>query len=103
MISATEKRYSIDELKAIVAPIAEKYRVNKVYIFGSVARGDYNDNSDYDFYIELSEVWGLFRLSSFFQDLHDAIGSDIDLLDNISVQPDFLNAIRAEGVIIYEG
>jgi len=44
-------RPSVEELSAIVALIAEKYGVNKVYIFGSVARGGYNENSDYDFCI----------------------------------------------------
>lgn len=58
MPSAMGKRYSVDELRAIVAPIAKKYGVRKVYVFGSIARGDYNENSDYDFYIELSETWG---------------------------------------------
>ena len=103
MSSAIKKRYSPDELGAIVTPIAKKYEVKRVYIFGSAARGDFKDNSDYDFYIELNEVWGLFRLSSFFQDLHDAVGSEIDLLDSISVNPGFLNTILSEGVVIYEG
>jgi len=57
MPSAIKKRYSVDELGAIATPIAKKHGVNRVYIFGSVARGDYNENSDYDFYIELNEVW----------------------------------------------
>jgi len=52
MSSAIHKRHSIEELRAIVAPVAEKYGVDKVYLFGSVARGDYNENSDYDFCIE---------------------------------------------------
>jgi predicted nucleotidyltransferase len=103
MSSAAKKRHSVDELRVIVAPLAERYGVSKVYIFGSVARGDFNENSDYDFYIELNEVWGLLRLSGFFLDLSDAVGDEIDLLDNISVSPDFLNKIRAEGVVLYEG
>jgi len=102
MSFSTDKRYSVDELRAIVAPLAKKYGVKRVYVFGSVARGDCNENSDYDFYIELTEVWGLFRLSSFFQDLRDAVGCEIDLLDSVSVNPDLLNVIMSEGLIVYE-
>ncbi|MCL2148458.1 MAG: nucleotidyltransferase domain-containing protein [Methanomassiliicoccaceae archaeon] len=98
-----KKRHSIDDLKSIVAPVAEEYGVVRVYLFGSVARGDYNDGSDYDFYIELDTVWDLIKLSGFFLDLRQAIGHDIDLLDSISIDPDFLSVIRSEGVIVYEG
>lgn len=103
MSPAVKKRHSIDELRSVVAPVAERYGVSKVYLFGSVARGDCNDDSDYDFYIELDKVWDLITLSGFFLDLHCAVGSDIDLLDSISVDPDLLNVIRSEGVVIYEG
>ena len=40
---------SVSEISDIVAPIAEKYGVKKVFLFGSRARGDYREDSDYDF------------------------------------------------------
>ena len=33
-------RYSIQELKDIVAPLAQKYGAQRVYLFGSYARRD---------------------------------------------------------------
>jgi len=103
MSSPRKRRYSIEELRDIVAPIAEKYGVSRVYLFGSVARGDDDEKSDYDFYIEMDKVMDLFTLSGFFLDLHQAIGSDIDLLDNKSIDKEFLKVIQSEGVIVYEG
>lgn len=32
------KIYTIEELKAIIIPIAKKYGIQKVYLFGSIAR-----------------------------------------------------------------
>ena len=32
--------YSIDEIREIVAPIAKQHGVDKVFLFGSYARGD---------------------------------------------------------------
>ncbi len=55
-----EKRYSIEELKEVIAPIAEKYHLSKVYLFGSFARGDYNELSDIDLRIEKGELKGMF-------------------------------------------
>ena len=86
-----------------MAPLAERYGVGRIYLFGSVARGDHNEDSDYDFCIELGKIRDLFVLSEFFQDLRDAVGSDIDLVDTGSVGAEFLNSIKSEGVVVYEG
>ena len=86
-----------------MAPVAERYGVGKVYLFGSVARGDYEENSGYDFCIELGKIRDLFVLSEFFQDLQDAVGSKIDIVDIKAANPDLLNNILSEGVIVYEG
>ena len=103
MPSGAKNRHSVEELKAIVAPVAERYGVTRVYLFGSVARGDFNDDSDYDFYIELDTVWDLIRLSGFYLDLSQAVGQDIDLSDSISVDPGLLEVILSEGVVLYGG
>lgn len=103
MTSAVHKMHSIDELKSLVTPVAEKYGVDKVYLFGSVARGDADENSDYDFCIELGEIRSLFVLGGLFMDLRDAVGNDIDLVDKSSANPELLNAIMREGVVLYEG
>ncbi len=43
-----DTHYSIEELKCTIAPIAEKYQISKVYLFGSYAKGDYHEQSDID-------------------------------------------------------
>jgi len=98
---AAGKKLSIEELKMLVAPIAERYGVDKVYLFGSVARGDHNENSDYDFYIESEKIKSIFVISEFFQDLRDAVECEIDMISTKDIKPDFLNTILKEGVIIY--
>ena len=40
--------YSIDEIREIVAPIAKQHGVDKVFLFGSYARGDATPASDVD-------------------------------------------------------
>jgi len=73
-----------------------------MYLFGSVARGDSGEDSDYDFCIELGRIRDLFVLSEFFQDLQDAVGSEIDLVDIKATDPDILDSILSEGVVVYE-
>ena len=48
--------YTIDEIKAKIEPIAKRYNVSKVYLFGSYARGEEDENSDIDIALELEDV-----------------------------------------------
>ena len=38
--------YSVGDLRAIIAPIAARYGVERIYLFGSYARGAATKNSD---------------------------------------------------------
>ena len=42
---------AIIEIKKLTEPIFREYGVEKAYVFGSYARGDYNENSDIDIII----------------------------------------------------
>ncbi|MCL2607155.1 MAG: nucleotidyltransferase domain-containing protein [Methanomassiliicoccaceae archaeon] len=96
------RRPSVEELKTIVKPVAEKYGVEKVYLFGSAARGDHTENSDYDFCIELGKIRTASVLSEFFQDLREAIGREIDLVTARSLDSEFFNTVMTEGIVVYE-
>jgi predicted nucleotidyltransferase len=101
MSSEIHRRRTIEELRSIVAPIAEKYGVDKVYLFGSVARGDYDENSDYDFCIERGKIHSLVTLSGFRRELRDAVGYEIDIVTIKALEPEFLNTVMAEGIELY--
>ena len=61
--------YTLEEIAAIIAPIAARYGVDKIYIFGSYARGEadesslitvkslkYNDDNDFKENLEKERV-----------------------------------------------
>lgn len=90
----TKKNYSIDELKQVVTPIAKKYCISQVYLFGSFARGDYNDQSDIDIRIEKGALKGMFALCGFYSDLSEALGRKVDVLTTGSLEDSFLQKIK---------
>ena len=53
--------YTIDEIKKRITPVAQKYGLSAVYLFGSYARGEANENSDIDLLVDLtgSKVHGI--------------------------------------------
>ena len=94
-------QYTIPELQAIVAPLAQAYGAARVYLFGSYARGDMTRNSDIDLRIDKGEIRGL-KLASLLVDLEDALGVSVDLVPTTSLDSRFLSAIKQEEVLLYE-
>ena len=94
--------FDIDNIRSIVIPIAKKYGVARVYLFGSVARGEANENSDVDLRIDSGDIKSLFTLGGFYADIEDSLGKPIDVLTTKSLSNDFLNEIKNEEIILYE-
>lgn len=93
---------SIDDLRKLIAPIAEKYELKSLYLIGSRARGDNRSDSDYDFCFEMKKP-SLMRESELLADLRDAVQCEVDLIDRTVASEKFLNDIRKDEVRIYEG
>ncbi len=98
----TNKVYSIEEIKQIVAPIAQAYGVQRVFLFGSYARGEATSTSDLDFRVDKGSLKGLFALGGLYSDLEESLDKELDLLTTGSLEPTFLNQIANEEILIYE-
>ncbi len=102
--------YSIEEIKNRVAPIAAKYQLAAVYLFGSYARGDATAESDVDLLVDLSgsSVRGII-LGGLYNDLEEALGVSVDLITVASLeQPQtfrsdqlFRETVERERMMIY--
>ena len=94
---------TIDEIKTAVAPICEKYGVNKMWLFGSYARGEADAQSDVDLLVdgENSPKLRGFAWGGLYADIRDALGVEIDVLSRKSTRPKFLNAISKDEVLLY--
>ena len=94
--------YAIDEIKRISIPIAQKYGVKKLALFGSYACGEQKNTSDIDFLIEKGEIKGLFRLAGFQRELEEKFSVSIDVLTTGALSDEFLDRIKDEEIVIYE-
>ena len=74
--------YTIDEIRRIVKPIAEKYCLPAIYLFGSYARGTANERSDVDLLVDTTgtQLKSLLALGALYNDLEEALGKKIDLI-----------------------
>ena len=97
-----EKPYTIAELQSLIHPVAERYGVARVLLFGSYARGDAELGSDIDLRIDNGAIKDYFELSGFHQELEDALSGTVDVLTTGSLEEKFLSRIAKEEVLLYE-
>ncbi len=104
-------KLTIKKIKNKVAPIAKRYSLNAVYIFGSYARGDANENSDIDILIdrEGSTLKGMLDMGNLYNDLCETLKKEIDLITIQTLKqkstkkrlPYFIENIESEKIQIY--
>lgn len=94
--------YSVGDLRAIIAPIAAQHGVERIYLFGSYARGEATKNSDVDLRVDKGNLRGMFALRALYSDLEDSLGKDLDLLTTGSLDQRFLDQIAGEEIVLYD-
>lgn len=93
---------NIEELKQKIYPIAKDYGLKAVYLFGSYARGDATDDSDYDFFIHKGELHSLYQLSGLRLDLKEVLQKDVDIVTDGMRNARLQNVIERDRVLLYE-
>ena len=102
--------YTVDEIKQRVEPVAKKNDIEKVYLFGSYARGDATEESDIDLRIDGDQkIRSLIDLSGLFLDFENALQKSIDVVTTDSLRQNinnpltrrFIHTIKKEEELIY--
>ena len=72
--------YTLDEIKEKTIPIAVKYGVSRMSLFGSYARGEATDESDVDLLINKGGIKGLIDFVDFIHDLEQSLNCNVDVI-----------------------
>ena len=94
--------YTIEEIKEKAIPIAKKYGVESLSLFGSYARGEANEKSDIDFLIDKGKIGGLISYFSFVHKLEDVFSCHVDVVTTGIEDRDFLESLMKDRVLLYE-
>ena len=93
--------FTMEEIKAKSIPIAQKYGVKRLGLFGSYARGEATPASDLDFRIEKGKIQSLFQLTGFEMDMEAGFDKPLDVLTTPMLSEKFLKSIHPEEILIY--
>jgi len=97
------KVYTLEEIRAKAVPIAKKYGVKKLSLFGSYARGEADAQSDLDFMYDHINSDEAFAYFGFVQSLEDEFGCHVDLVSDGISNKKFLEEVKRDEVILYAG
>lgn len=81
----TNKIYTIEEIQQVVKPIAEKYKIEKVWLFGSYARGEATEKSDIDILISNYQRVVPMALANLLGDFEETFKKPIDIVTQNSI------------------
>lgn len=94
---------TMSEIKEKIRPICEKYDVQKLFLFGSYARGDATEDSDVDFRLVSGKEMDLFKMIGLRLDLEEVLGKEVDLISQISKSSKiFKKYYERDAVLLYE-
>lgn len=97
---------TVEEIKSAVVECLPKNFIDKVYLFGSYARGEADENSDVDLHIYTKNHCGLLTLSGYRVDLVEKLGVEVDMVFNKLPEKSihdirFNNSLKNEEVLLY--
>lgn len=84
----------IDKLRAYKPTLLNKYPISELALFGSFARGDFNENSDIDILVDFKgeiDGYDYIRLAHEFEDL---FAHKVDMVSRRSVKPQYIPFIE---------
>ena len=90
------------DINRFVRPIAEKYHVKEIYLFGSYARGEADENSDLDFLVFGGDDFKLTNIFALGEDLREVLQKKVDIFEIHEVNQDseFYRTIMKEKVLV---
>ena len=100
----SQKVYSIEEIKKILATLLKNVPVYQVVLFGSYAKNTANKDSDLDFIIDTQEKLMGFKLYSLITKIEEAFKKNVDAFEKAEIieNSEIDKEIKKTGVIVYE-
>ncbi len=94
--------FTIENIVSLVKPIAQKYQVDQIYLFGSYARGEAGIDSDLDFLVYGGEKFKLTMIFALAEDLREVLEKKVDVFEIHEINPnsEFYNTIMKERLLV---
>jgi len=90
----------LQEKRAEILAVAHKHGAKNVRVFGSVSRGEADENSDLDFLVEMEAGRSLFDLGGVQYDLEILLGLPVDVVTENGLRKSIKARVLAEAIVL---
>ena len=91
----------LDLIKQKIKPVAQKYNLMYVWVFGSYAKKTQRKDSDVDILVRTEDVLGGFKIVEVKYALEDALNKQVDIITTGSIKGSLLENEDLEEVLVY--
>jgi predicted nucleotidyltransferase len=102
ILASEEERMSLTELvqarREDILRTASKHGAYNVRVFGSVARGNVDEQSDLDLLVDLEKGRSLFDLGGLLVDLEELLGYPVDVVTEKGLRDRIRNRVVSEAI-----
>ena len=93
---------TLDYIKEQIAPVAKKYGVDEIYVFGSYARGEATSDSDVDLLVFGGSNFKPANIFALAEEIRHVLDKDVDMfeINEINVGSEFYDRVMEERVLV---
>ena len=92
----------LEKIKEKIKPVAKKYNLAYVWIFGSYAKKKQKKDSDVDIIVRTEDVLGGFKIVEVKFALEEALEKQVDIITTGSIRGSLLEDEDLEEVLVYK-
>jgi predicted nucleotidyltransferase len=90
----------LQEKREAILQIAARHGARNIRVFGSVARGEADAQSDIDFLVDLEPGRSLLDLGGLLMDLQDLLGQNVDVVTERGLKPRIRERVLNEAIML---
>lgn len=90
----------IEKYKQLILPVLRRYFIKRAAIFGSIAKGNYNADSDIDLLIEGDTGFTIFKLLSLEEEIAELTHRKVDLVEYSAIKPSIRQEVLQSAIAI---